>query len=98
MSQSQNNPLEFNQQNSKKEKNSVNLKFYRLVGAIVIVLGLYLVVWGKSKDYDSPTPISKDTLPEKVNSDEGNAQEHSNHEVINITNFEAGIKTREQQV
>ncbi|XP_028775089.1 WAT1-related protein At2g37460 [Neltuma alba] len=71
----------------------------RVIGAIVIVLGLYLVVWGKSKDYDPPTPIPKEhLLPDKFSSGEGNAPtEHSNHEVITITNFEAGI-TREEQV
>lgn len=68
-----------------------------MIGAIVIVLGLYLVVWGKSKDYDSPTPIPKEhILPDKFSSDEGNAREHSNHEVITITNFEAGNTTREE--
>ncbi|KAI9122034.1 hypothetical protein K1719_006723 [Acacia pycnantha] len=71
----------------------------RVIGAIVVVLGLYLVVWGKSKDYNSPTPIPKEQiLPDKFSSDEGNAREHSNHEVITITNFEAGNTTREQQV
>ncbi|KAL1351807.1 hypothetical protein HN51_015681 [Arachis hypogaea] len=32
----------------------------RVVGAIVIILGLYMVVWGKSKDYDSPNPSIED--------------------------------------
>lgn len=29
---------------------------YRVIGAIVIVAGLYFVVWGKSKDYESRSP------------------------------------------
>ncbi|XP_054803990.1 WAT1-related protein At2g37460-like [Prosopis cineraria] len=72
----------------------------RVIGAIVIVSGLYLVVWGKSKDYDSLTPIPKEhILPDKFSSGEGNARtEHSKHEVITIINFEAAIRTREEQV
>lgn len=27
----------------------------RVIGAIVIIIGLYLVVWGKRKDYKSPS-------------------------------------------
>ncbi|XP_051131269.1 WAT1-related protein At2g37460-like [Andrographis paniculata] len=27
----------------------------RLMGALVIVIGLYIVVWGKMNDYDTPT-------------------------------------------
>lgn len=37
--------------------------FYRVIGAIVIVAGLYLVVWGKSKDYKSS---SKSIIDEKI--------------------------------
>ncbi|XP_051131582.1 WAT1-related protein At2g37460-like [Andrographis paniculata] len=33
----------------------------RLMGAVVIVLGLYLVVWGKEKDYE--TPSTEEKLP-----------------------------------
>ncbi|GAB2235678.1 hypothetical protein Droror1_Dr00026113 [Drosera rotundifolia] len=29
----------------------------RVLGTVVIVLGLYLVIWGKSKDYDSPLKV-----------------------------------------
>ncbi|GAB4833755.1 hypothetical protein Ancab_032005 [Ancistrocladus abbreviatus] len=44
----------------------------RLIGAAVIVLGLYLVIWGKSKDYESPSTI----IDEKMTTDEelGNAE------------------------
>ncbi|KOM55909.1 hypothetical protein LR48_Vigan10g180100 [Vigna angularis] len=30
----------------------------RAIGAIVIIVGLYLVVWGKRKDYDSSSTIT----------------------------------------
>lgn len=57
-----------------------------MIGAIVIILGLYLVVWGKSKDYDTPTPIVKEhILPSTQTTEINNKEEHSNHEVI-ITN------------
>ncbi|XP_019444391.1 PREDICTED: WAT1-related protein At2g37460-like [Lupinus angustifolius] len=35
----------------------------RVIGAIIIIFGLYLVVWGKSKDYNSPRPISIELSP-----------------------------------
>ncbi|CAL0326827.1 unnamed protein product [Lupinus luteus] len=35
----------------------------RVIGAIIIIFGLYLVVWGKSKDYNSPRPIIKELSP-----------------------------------
>ncbi|KAK7267537.1 hypothetical protein RIF29_20213 [Crotalaria pallida] len=55
----------------------------RVIGAIVIVLGLYLVVWGKSKDYSPPSPISKEPmLPDKQIADDANAKkEHCTDEV-----------------
>lgn len=30
--------------------------FYRVIGAVIIVIGLYCVVWGKSKDPVEPSP------------------------------------------
>ena len=54
-----------------------------MVGAIIIILGLYLVVWGKSKDYDSPSPTIEDRLPAKQSVDDNNAKkQHSNLEVM----------------
>ncbi|KAM1037834.1 hypothetical protein ACFX13_033332 [Malus domestica] len=34
----------------------------RLLGAVVIIAGLYLVVWGKAKDYESPEKTIEDEL------------------------------------
>ncbi|XP_039041627.1 WAT1-related protein At1g44800-like [Hibiscus syriacus] len=31
-----------------------------IIGGIVIAIGLYCVVWGKSKDYSSPSAPAKD--------------------------------------
>ncbi|GMH10135.1 hypothetical protein Nepgr_011976 [Nepenthes gracilis] len=44
----------------------------RVIGAVIIVIGLYLVIWGKSKDYDSPSTA---VIDEKMATDEelGNA-------------------------
>ncbi|KAL9267381.1 WAT1-related protein [Drosera capensis] len=44
---------------------SEQMRLGRVLGAIVIVLGLYLVIWGKSKDYDSPPKV----IDEKIASD-----------------------------
>ncbi|XP_027350303.1 WAT1-related protein At2g37460-like isoform X1 [Abrus precatorius] len=72
----------------------------RVIGAIVIILGLYLVVWGKSNDYESPCPTTKEhTLPDKQTVDESNSiEEHSNHEVISLSNLGAGNIARDEQV
>ncbi|KAL7136505.1 hypothetical protein ABFS83_10G035600 [Erythranthe nasuta] len=58
----------------------------RIVGAIVIVLGLYFVVWGKAKDYKSPLgedqeimPIKQSTLLSENNIGNGS---NSNLEVV----------------
>ncbi|RYR73675.1 WAT1-related protein At2g37460 isoform X1 [Arachis duranensis] len=68
----------------------------RLIGAIVIVLGLYLVVWGKSKDYKPPS--NEPVLPAKQVTEEANTKkEHCNHHHIAISNLRAGITTLEEQ-
>lgn len=39
---------------------------YRVIGAMVIVVGLYMVLWGKSKDQmssDSSNNTTKDEIP-----------------------------------
>lgn len=71
-----------------------------MIGAVVIILGLYLVVWGKSKDYDTPSSIIKDeALPVKEStvSNEKVENPNPNHEVITSSNF-AAIKDRDEQV
>ncbi|KAK7345659.1 hypothetical protein VNO77_16267 [Canavalia gladiata] len=72
----------------------------RLIGAVVICLGLYIVVWGKSKDYSPPNPTIQGPIsPAKQIVDEGNAEkEHCTHEVITVSNFGSGITTRDEQV
>ncbi|OIW20317.1 hypothetical protein TanjilG_08291 [Lupinus angustifolius] len=68
----------------------------RVIGAIIIVLGLYLVVWGKSKDHNT-RPIAKDPiLVDKQNAEEGNARmEHCNDEVITIGSSGVRITTQD---
>lgn len=69
----------------------------RVIGAIVIILGLYLVVWGKSKDYDTPSPIIKDEiLPAKQTTESNDKEKFHSHEVITSSNF--GAITRDEQV
>ncbi|XP_021819077.1 WAT1-related protein At2g37460 [Prunus avium] len=53
----------------------------RLLGAAVIIVGLYMVVWGKSKDYKSETP----TIEEQVASTkQAQAKENPNLQAITI--------------
>ncbi|KAI4378607.1 hypothetical protein MLD38_016064 [Melastoma candidum] len=54
----------------------------RVIGAVVIVAGLYLVVWGKSKDYESSSPASKD----------------GNHKALPIQVVDSGNKTEDGDV
>ncbi|KAK7336979.1 hypothetical protein VNO77_17534 [Canavalia gladiata] len=72
----------------------------RVIGAIVIILGLYLVVWGKSKDYGSPNSITKeDILPARQTVEEINPkEENSDDEVIIHSNIGAGNMARDEQV
>ncbi|GLT92498.1 hypothetical protein SLE2022_103320 [Rubroshorea leprosula] len=54
--------------------------FGRLIGAIIIIVGLYLVLWGKSIDYKSSSP----TLEEDIETSKSKTEETFHHEVINI--------------
>ncbi|KAI3447662.1 hypothetical protein Pfo_004327 [Paulownia fortunei] len=56
----------------------------RVMGAIVIIIGLYLVVWGKRKDYTkSPSTEEQEIIPvnQSVNMNEG-SNGNSNLEII----------------
>ncbi|KAI6675023.1 hypothetical protein NL676_002929 [Syzygium grande] len=59
----------------------------RVVGAVVIVVGLYLVVWGKSKDYAfSSSPIDEQkALPTKSVDPGGHGKENFSHEMVKIS-------------
>ncbi|KAL5059870.1 hypothetical protein RYX36_031474 [Vicia faba] len=68
-----------------------------VIGAVVIIIGLYLVVWGKSKDYDPPNSIVKDeALAVKESTEKNDKMENPNHEIITSSNFVA--KERDEQV
>ncbi|KAL6987547.1 hypothetical protein U1Q18_013292 [Sarracenia purpurea var. burkii] len=71
----------------------------RVMGATVIVAGLYLVVWGKSKDYESLSPlIDKQTQPAKQMVDQSNNKDEiACHEVITINASTEGTMTMEKQ-
>lgn len=60
------------------EVNNVD-NFCRVVGAAIIVGGLYLVLWGKSKDYllILPSPIEG----QEINKGEEKLQTSSNHQM-----------------
>lgn len=58
----------------------------RVIGAIVIVAGLYLVVWGKSKDYKSeslPIDDKKAANPEHI-IEASNNNDEKNQKVLTI--------------
>ena len=71
---------------------------YRLIGAVIIIFGLYLVVWGKSKDHKSTTTTTEDDEDENKISETSEeisepafaAKHNSSHQVININAPEQG--------
>lgn len=70
----------------------------RMIGAVIICLGLYFVVWGKSKDYSPPNPNTQEPiLPAKQIVNENNAKENCTHEAITINNFGNGTTTRHEE-
>lgn len=80
----------------KRGKKLTVLTFYRVIGAIIVVAGLYLVVWGKSKDYASSSTSIDEKIPsaaEQVAAD-SNIEESSDHEAIIIDMCDQEIVTR----
>ncbi|KAJ7977078.1 WAT1-related protein [Quillaja saponaria] len=72
----------------------------RVIGAIVIVVGLYLVVWGKSRDYNSPSPLpynDRISPDKKIINVDNVRKENNDHEIITITNSGGGNTTQDEQ-
>ncbi|XP_020205471.1 WAT1-related protein At2g37460 [Cajanus cajan] len=68
----------------------------RLIGAIIICLGLYVVVWGKSKDYSPPSPNTQEPiLPAKQIMDKDNDYANEN---CTVNNFGNGMATQNEEV
>ncbi|CAJ1968362.1 unnamed protein product [Sphenostylis stenocarpa] len=61
----------------------------RMIGAIVICLGLYVVVWGKSKDYNPPDPNTQEPIEAEDNAKKENST-CCTRGVTTITNFGNG--------
>ncbi|OMO97138.1 Drug/metabolite transporter [Corchorus olitorius] len=57
----------------------------RVIGAVIIIAGLYFVLWGKSKEYNTPTSSKPDRI-EAANIDMANKELESNsdHQTITI--------------
>jgi hypothetical protein len=56
--------------------------YCRVIGAIITCLGLYLVAWGKSKDYTPSDPVIQEFI---FSTDEGNVKnEHFAQEIVTI--------------
>lgn len=82
----------------KEQRHEIKLLLYRVVGAIVIVMGLYLVIWGKKKDYKSQR-IEEEAIPVKQMTEiDNNGNEHSIHEVVNINLSKEGAVDRDEQL
>ncbi|KAK7355661.1 hypothetical protein VNO80_14921 [Phaseolus coccineus] len=70
----------------------------RMIGAIIICLGLYFVVWGKSKDYSPPDPNTEEPIVDMDNAKKENYT-CCTHGVTTATNLGNGNTTpSEEQV
>ncbi|KAK4478584.1 hypothetical protein RD792_014070 [Penstemon davidsonii] len=71
----------------------------RLIGAIVIVMGLYFVVWGKKKDYNSPLIEEEKEIPVtqsvKLNDQ---SSVYSNLEIVTTNLSDGRVATRNELV
>jgi len=69
----------------------------RVLGAVIIVAGLYLVVWGKSKDYKSQTPSTngQTALDLQIIHAGNTGKENFDHEVVTID--VSGVETNKQE-
>ena len=59
------------------------------------------MVWGKSQDYESSSPITKEHIlasKQTVEENNGKEEDHSNHGVITLSNLGAGNIARDEQV
>lgn len=70
---------------------------YRVLGAVIIVAGLYLVVWGKSKDYKPQTPSTNGptALDLQIIHAGNTGKENFNLDVVTID--VSGVETNKQQ-
>ncbi|XWS43688.1 hypothetical protein CRYUN_Cryun16bG0124900 [Craigia yunnanensis] len=72
----------------------------RLIGAIIVIVGVYFVLWGKSKDYKSPPPLIEQQI-EPVKIDRANNENDSfdDHQAITIdaANRETSIRDEKLQ-
>jgi hypothetical protein len=73
------------------------VQLYRVLGAVIIVAGLYLVVWGKSKDYKSQTPSTngQTALDLQIIHAGNTGKENFDHEVVTID--VSGVETNKQE-
>lgn len=72
----------------------------RIIGAIVIVAGLYLVVWGKSKDYKTTSPLpEKQTPPSQQMVDQpNNAKNICDHKFVIVdTQIEGSLNRKDHE-
>ncbi|GLT79252.1 hypothetical protein SLA2020_507460 [Shorea laevis] len=65
----------------------------RVTGAMIIILGLYLVLWGKSIDYRSSSP----SMQEEIQASEQKTEKWPDHEGINIDEFSGVTVCRDRK-
>lgn len=69
---------------------------HRVLGALVIVAGLYLVVWGKSKDHKLSTLSVEEDIAQQKQIMGKEIEENNCHKVITIKASDDGGDKRNQ--
>lgn len=65
---------------------SISVVFQRVLGAVVIILGLYLVLWGKNQD--QPEGIQVVQIDQQMARMNGNTETQNGDSVTNVTSVE----------
>ncbi|XWS67015.1 hypothetical protein CRYUN_Cryun05aG0249900 [Craigia yunnanensis] len=70
----------------------------RVIGAIIIMAGLYLVLWAKSKDYKSPPPLIEQQIePAKIDM-ANNEKDNFDHQAITIDATRRETSNRNEKI
>ncbi|XVE61832.1 hypothetical protein DITRI_Ditri06bG0070700 [Diplodiscus trichospermus] len=71
----------------------------RVIGAIIIIVGLYFVLWGKRKDYKSPPPLIQQQQIEAAKLDRANNENDSfDNQAITIDAFSRETSIRDEKL
>lgn len=74
------------------------LNLGRVLGAVVIVVGLYIVLWGKSKDHKSPSPEEQVIPTQEMTHETKTDEENLSQTVIHINPSTGTTATKDESI